>query len=176
MRNVTSGIVAAAMSLSLLGCVEQPLGPTVPVMPGRDKSMAAFDEDRYYCEDYARDRVAGRVDAANDRIAKRTVIGALLGAALGAAVGNPRGTGAVIGGSAGAAIGATTAHPERGQYGAQREYDLAYAQCMDYRGDEVPPPYGPPPDYYRNRDRDHDYRQAPPPDRDYRNNDDDDDD
>lgn len=161
MGKVRVGIVATAVSLSLMGCVEQPLGPTIPIMPGKNKSMAAFDDDRYYCEDYARNRVAGRIDAANDRIARHTVIGALLGAAIGAAAGNPSGTGAAIGGAAGAAVGAATAHPEYGQYGAQREYDIAYVQCMDYRGDTVPPPYGPPPQNYDRQDRG---GYPPPPD------------
>lgn len=169
MRKIMVGIVAAAVSLSLAGCAEEPLGPTIPVMRGQDKSFAAFQDDQYYCEDYARDRVAGRVNAENDRIARHTIVGALLGAALGAAIGNPRGTGAAIGGAAGAAVGASTAHPGYGQYDTQRAYDYAYAQCMDYRGNRLPPPYGPPPDDYRHDDGHH-----PPPDG-YNRPDDDDD-
>ncbi len=182
MSKVTIGIVAAAVSLSLAGCAEEPLGPTIPVMPGPDKPFAAFQDDQYYCEDYARDRVAGRVNAENDRIARHTIVGALLGAALGAAVGNPRGTGAAIGGAAGAAVGASTAHPGSGRYDTQRAYDYAYAQCMDYRGNRLPPPYGPPPGYHQ-QDRGYpqpgyqrqDRRDYPPPPDGYRPDDDDDD-
>ena len=161
MRKSAVAVVAAVAVLALEGCVTTPAGPTIPVMPGKNKSFAAFQDDQYYCEGYARDRVAGRVDAANDRIARNSVIGALLGTALGAAVGDTRG--AVIGGTAGAAVGASTAHPGYGQYGAQREYDLAYAQCMHYRGNEIGMPYSPRRPHWDRPDRG-DYPPPPPPD------------
>lgn len=156
MRNLSVAGVAIAAALTLAGCVSAPLGPTVPVMPGAGKSQAAFEDDEYYCEDYANDRVAGRIDRANDQIARNTAIGTVLGAALGAAVGDTGG--AIAGGAAGAAVGASTANPGYKQYSAQRQFNIAYAQCMKYRGNEIAPPYGPP------RPRwDRDYRDYPPP-------------
>lgn len=143
---------AAALTgvLMLGGCVTQPLGPTVPVMPGKDKPLAQFNDDDYFCQHYASDRVAGKVDKANDKIAQNTAIGAILGTAVGAALGNTRG--AVAGGVAGAAIGNSTANPGSREYQAQREYNIAYAQCMKSRGNEIEQPR------YRR-----DYRDYPPP-------------
>lgn len=155
MRKLTLAAAGIAALLGLEGCVTTPMGPTVPVMPGRDKSFAAFQDDQYYCERYAEDRIAGRVDRANDEIARNTVLGTALGAALGAALGDTRG--AIAGGAAGAAVGASTAHPGYKQHSAQRQYNIAYAQCMKYRGNEIGarrgpryrdyPPPPPPPDY-----------------------------
>ena len=161
MRKSAIAMVAAATALSLTACVTTPTGPTIPVMPGKNKSFSDFQNDQYYCEGYAHDRVAGHVNGANDQIARNSVIGALIGTALGAAVGDTRG--AVVGGTAGAAVGASTAHPGYGQYSAQRQYDLAYAQCMSYRGNEIGVPYEPRRPYW---DR-HGYPPPPPPPPDY---------
>jgi len=157
MRRLAVSFVAVAAVLALEGCVTTPSGPTIPVMPGRDKSFSQFQDDQYYCERYAHDRVAGHVDAANDEIARNTVIGTALGAALGAAIGGDT-RGAVAGGAAGAAVGATTAGPGHKQYSAQRQYNIAYAQCMKYRGNRIDPDYGPRPPRW-----DRDYRDYPPP-------------
>ncbi|MDE2463905.1 MAG: hypothetical protein KGO02_09365 [Alphaproteobacteria bacterium] len=158
MRKMMLGAVGLAALIGLQGCVTQPLSPTVPVMPGKGKSFSQFQEDDVYCQHYASDRVAGKVARANDQTATNALVGAAIGAALGAAVGDTRG--AVVGGAAGAGIGATTAHPGERQYAAQREYNIAYVQCMQAHGNHVaaPPPnaYGypppPPPGY-----------QPPPP-------------
>lgn len=161
MRKLYFGAVAIAAALALEGCVTTPMGPTVPVMPGQGKSWSDFQADQSYCEHYAEDRVAGRIKRANDEIARNTVIGTALGAAFGAALGDTRG--AVAGGVAGGAIGASTTGPGYKQHAAQREYNIAYAQCMKYRGNEIgrrhphrdrsyrdypPPPPPPPPGYY----------------------------
>jgi hypothetical protein len=153
-----AGAAALTAVLVLEGCVTAPMGPTIPVMPGPHKSFSQFQDDQYFCEHYAQDRVAGRINRANDEIARNTVIGAALGAALGGAVGDTRG--AIVGGTAGAAVGSSTARPGYKQYGAQREYDIAYAQCMKHRGNQIgygerrhydgrdyPPPPPPPDDY-----------------------------
>ncbi len=159
MRRVMVSAAALATVLTLEGCVTQPMGPTVPVMPGEHRSFSQFQDDQNICERYAEDRVAGRIDRANDEIARNTVIGAALGAALGAAVGDTRG--AIVGGTAGAAIGSSSTRPGDKQYSTQREYNIAYAQCMKHRGNEIgygnrrryndggypPPPPPPPPPY-----------------------------
>lgn len=155
MRKVPA--IAATALLLLAGCASTPEGPSFAAMPGQGKSMQAFDQDDYYCQGYASDRVAGRVRAANDKEAGNTLIGTAIGAGLGAAVGDTKG--AIVGGTAGALIGNSTSDPGYHQYGIQRAYDAAYAQCMTSRGNSVPTPgrfdrgyrdypppgYGPPP-------------------------------
>lgn len=157
MRKLAVSIAAMAAVLALEGCVTVPSGPTIPVMPGKGKSFSQFQDDQYYCERYAHDRVAGHVNAANDEIARNAVIGTALGAALGGAIGGDT-RGAVAGGAAGAAVGASTAHPGYRQYSAQRQYNIAYAQCMSYRGNDVNPHYG-----RRHPRWERDYRDGPPP-------------
>jgi len=147
--------IAALGLLLLAGCASTPEGPSFSAMPGRGKSMQAFDRDDYDCQGYASNRVAGRVDRANDKTATSTILGAAIGAGLGAAVGNTQG--AIVGGTAGGLIGNASSDPGYKQYGVQREYDAAYAQCMTSRGNEVPVPgryrpgyrdYPPPPPGY----------------------------
>ncbi|HEX7727317.1 MAG TPA: glycine zipper 2TM domain-containing protein [Rhizomicrobium sp.] len=155
--------IAATAMLLLAGCASTPEGPSFAAMPGQGKSLQAFDRDDYDCQGYASNRVAGRVDRANDKTAANTILGAAIGAGLGAAVGDTKG--AVVGGTAGGLIGNASSDPGYKQYGVQREYDAAYAQCMTSRGNVVPGPRGPryhgdypppppgygpppPPDYY----------------------------
>lgn len=152
MRKISPAFTAMAMLL-LAGCVTAPEGPSFEAMPGKGKSMQAFEQDDYYCQGYANDRVTGRVDRANDKSATSTVLGAAIGAGLGAAVGNTKG--AIIGGTAGGLIGNASSDPGYKQYGVQRAYDAAYAQCMTAHGNAVPrngpwygPHYGPPPPGY----------------------------
>jgi uncharacterized protein YcfJ len=154
MKRLTALVTAVSVAALLSACAEQPVGPTVPVMPGQGKSFAQFQSDEAACEQYAGDRVAGRVKNDNDREANGTVLGAVLGTAIGAAVGNTKG--AIVGGVAGAAIGNSETGPGYRQHSIQGQYNLAYAQCMSSHGDQVPndgpPPgygrgYGPPPGY-----------------------------
>lgn len=133
--------IAAIGMLLLAGCASTPEGPSFSAMPGQGKSMQAFDRDDYDCQHYASDRVAGRVDRANDKTAANTILGAAIGAGLGAAVGNTKG--AIVGGTAGGLIGNASSDPGYKQYGVQREYDASYAQCMTSRGNVVPGPRGP---------------------------------
>lgn len=146
--------LAATAMLLLAGCVTAPEGPSFSAMPGKGKSLQAFDRDDYDCQRYASDRVAGRVKNANDKSAANTIIGAAIGAGLGAAVGDTKG--AIVGGTAGGLVGNASSDPGYKQYGVQRAYDAAYAQCMTSRGNEVPVPgrFGP---GYR------DYPPPPPP-------------
>lgn len=55
-----------------------------------------------------------------------------------------------IGGDGAAPGGAAygSGESERSQRGLQRQYDIAYAQCMAAKGNDAPPPYG-----YRHRER-----------------------
>jgi hypothetical protein len=152
-KKIAAGVAAAAL---LAGCVTQPEGPTVDVMPGQGKSFADFRHDDRDCQDFASDRVAGRADSANDHAILSAIIGAGLGAALGGAIGggNGAGIGAAAGGVAGTAYGANQSDYAQGNL--QRRYNIAYAQCMAAKGNDVPDMgprwhhrdrggYGPPP-------------------------------
>ena len=146
--------VLAAMTVALLlsGCVTTPMGPSIGVTPGHGKSFEAFQRDQYECEDYASRQVEGGAERANQRAVGTAVIGTALGAAIGAATGGGRSTatGAAIGGTVGTVAGANQS--ARAQYGLQRRYDIAYAECMSAKGNEPgyggrPRGYGPPPGY-----------------------------
>jgi uncharacterized protein YcfJ len=125
-------------------------------MPGPGKSLEAFQQDESVCENYASQRTAGQAEAANNQAVTEGIIGTALGAGLGAAVGGGRGAaiGAGSGAVVGTAVGANTS--ANAQMSLQQRYDIAYAQCMQTKGDEVPsrphprrypppPGYGPPP-------------------------------
>jgi len=154
-----AGVVAA--SLLLGACAHEPLGPRVAVMPGQGKPFEVFQQDQSMCQAYANQQVGGEARDANNRAVGAAVLGTLLGAGLGAAAGGGQGAaiGAGAGALAGTAYGANGSQYEQG--GIQRQYDIAYTQCMYSRGNQVPgyrgaprgyaPPaaqgYGPPPGY-----------------------------
>jgi hypothetical protein len=158
-------IALATVAITLSGCVTPPMGPTIPVTPAANKPFAAFQQEDMACQDYANRTVAGGAEAANNKSVSEAIIGTALGAGLGAAVGGGRG--AAIGAASGAVVGTavgsnTSAHA---QYSLQQRYNIAYAQCMSSKGNQVqwgpggyrrgyypPPPPGyyppPPPGYY----------------------------
>lgn len=124
------------------------MGPTVPVMPGQNKSLQAFQADESVCEGFASQRVAGGAEAANNTAIGEGILGTALGAGLGAAVGGGRGAaiGAASGAVVGTGVGANTS--AGAQYSLQHRYDIAYAQCMQTKGNKVPwrhRAYPPPP-------------------------------
>jgi outer membrane lipoprotein SlyB len=133
-------INCAALTCVMLvgGCVQPPLGPTVPVMPAPNKSFDAFRSDQAVCMDYASQQVNGGVQAANNQQVLTGVAGTVLGAGLGAALGGGRGAavGAAYGAGAGTLYGAGGA--QQAQMSLQQRYDLNYAQCMYGHGDQVP--------------------------------------
>jgi uncharacterized protein YcfJ len=158
-KTLAVGISALAL---LEGCAGTPAGPTVQVMPAPNKPFEVFQQDQAVCKQYASQQVQGEAEAANERAVGGTLLGAGLGAGLGAAVGGGRGAaiGAASGGVLGTAVGADSS--ARGQYGIQRQYDNAYAQCMVAKGNQVVQPAPtvvytppPPPAYY--------YPPPPPP-------------
>jgi uncharacterized protein YcfJ len=103
-------------------------------MPAQGKSMETFQQDEGYCEQYANERATGKVQQANDNELRNGVIGAALGAGLGALAGDTKGAvaGGIIGGVLGGSSGAGY-----DQHRVQRTYDVAYAQCMTARGNDV---------------------------------------
>jgi outer membrane lipoprotein SlyB len=148
--NTRSIVATVACAALLSGCVTPPMGPTIPVMPGPNKSLEAFQADEADCEHYASQRVAGGAEAANHTAIGEAILGTALGAGLGAAVGGGRGAevGAASGAIVGTAVGANTS--AWAQMSLQQRYDVSYAQCMSAKGDKVPGPrhphrYPPPP-------------------------------
>jgi uncharacterized protein YcfJ len=151
-----AGIVTA--SLMLGACAAPPMGPRVAVMPGQGKPFEVFQQDQAVCQNYASQQTSGQAQAANNQAVGTTVLGTVLGAGLGAAIGGGRGAaiGAASGAVAGTAYGASGSQYAQG--GIQRQYDIAYQQCMYSRGNQVPgyqaaphrnvpPPPPPPPGY-----------------------------
>jgi len=120
------------------GCVSQPVGPAVAVMPGPNKPFIVFEQDDALCRRYAGQQVAGGAREANAATVGTAAVGTALGAGLGAAVGGGQGAavGAGTGAIAGTAVGAAPA--QQSQWNLQRQYDIAYMQCMYARGNQVP--------------------------------------
>ena len=147
MMRVKATIVVGLATLTVLGgCVEAPLGPSVAVMPGPNKPFDAFQTDQAVCRQFAEQQVGG-AQAANQTGTNQTLVGAGvgtlvgagLGAAIGAAAGNP-GAGAAIGAGTGALGGTVvgSSQAQRTQLTLQQRFDIAYAQCMSSRGNQVP--------------------------------------
>ena len=137
---VKVGVAAIAGGLLLQGCATTPLGPTVQVLPGRNKPFEVFQQDVAICTQYASSQVQGQADRANSQAVGGAVLGTVLGAGLGAAVGGGRG--AAIGAASGAAFGTGVgaSGSANSQYGIQAQYDNAYAGCQSSRGNRVSQP------------------------------------
>src|SRR5579885_2093694 len=133
-------------TLALGACaVGPPAGPSVAALPGKDKSLEAFQQDDAACRQYAAQTLGGvsPADAANQSMANSAVAGTLLGAAAGAAIGAAAGNpaaGAAIGAGSGLVIGGAEGANASAISGAsfQRRYDIAYAQCMSSKGNIAP--------------------------------------
>jgi uncharacterized protein YcfJ len=159
----TSAALLSAITL-LSACAAPPMGPTVAVMPASNKPFDVFQADDAACRAWGNQATAGQVEQANNNAVGSAVVGTVLGAGLGAAIGGGRG--AAIGAGSGALLG--TAYGANGsqwsQMGIQRQYNVAYQQCMYARGNQVagyqpvygapvyagpgyPPPPPPPPGY-----------------------------
>ncbi len=147
-RSLSFILPVLVLPATLAACaVAPPSGPDIVAMPGKGKSLAAFQQDDMACRNYASQSSGGTATAqaasqnATGTAIAGTAIGAAAGAALGSLSGN-LGAGAAIGGAtgllAGSAIGASNAQASAGDL--QFRYDTAYAQCMASRGDSVRPP------------------------------------
>ena len=137
-RRRHAAYAALSVTLILSACASTPTGPTVAVMPPRDKPFAMFQDDDIVCKHFASAQVDG--EAVHENWIQVAIAGGgtLLGAGLGAAIGG--GHGAAIGAGAGAmggtAIGAVPY--AKTQTTIQGKYDIAYGQCMSSRGNDVP--------------------------------------
>lgn len=128
----------------LFGCTTLPTGPTVTVLPAPGKPFDVFQSDDVVCRQWAQQQIGG---ASPERVANRSTlggagIGALAGAGLGAAIGAATGNigaGAAIGGATGAVGGASVGSSRGSSSSAQlqRQYDIAYQQCMYSKGNQV---------------------------------------
>ena len=117
-------------------------------MPSPTKPFEVFQQDQAMCKQYADQQVAGGAQQANNQQVLTGAAGTVLGAGLGAAIGGGRG--AAIGAGGGAVEGTLfgLGPAQHAQMSLQQQYDLAYAQCMYSRGNQVPgfaPAYFPPP-------------------------------
>src|SRR5258707_1642897 len=152
MRKSGKVIFGIGTLMLLAGCAMQPTGPSVSVFPAPYKPFEVFQEDQYECGQYASGQVAGLADRANNGALGAAALGTALGLAVGAATGDGHAAtfGAVTGGAIGGTIGADQS--ERAGFSLQRRYDIAVAQCMYSKGNQVPgferyaAPPPPPPD------------------------------
>lgn len=133
----------AVAMLALSGCQPAtPTGPTIAVMPGAHKSLAQFQNDDAVCRNFAQNQsyqpAPTGLSSPAGTAAATTVGGTAAGALLGAAGGNA-GMGAAIGAGVGLLGGvALGAHKSRQQAGnLQQSYNIAYAQCMQTKGNAV---------------------------------------
>ena len=148
-------LAVVAGAISLTACVTPPLGPTIAVAPGRNKSFETFAADQAACQQYASAQTAPGVTAANNQAVGTALITTALGAGLGAAVGaggwrGNAGRGAGIGAASGAVVGTALGAGQSGyaQMSLQQQYDVTYGECMSAHGHSVPglsPPPGAPP-------------------------------
>jgi hypothetical protein len=114
------------------------MGPTVAVMPGPNKSFDAFQSDQLVCKQFAEQSVSGQAQNANLRGVGAAALTTALGAGLGGAIGGGSGAGigAASGAVAGGGLGAVTSSNQ--QRSIQDQYNIAFAQCMFARGNQVP--------------------------------------
>ena len=155
--NWTRGFLMFVALALLGGCATMPTGPTVTVYPAPGKPFELFQADDNACRQWAQAQIGGASPSqtANENAAGGAVLGAIVGAGMGAAIGAATGNvgaGAAIGGATGL-LGGTAIGADQGafsRYQLQRRYDIAYQQCMDAKGNQIPgirpaPAYGPPP-------------------------------
>lgn len=138
--NRISKIAIATLTLFMGGCASMPSGPSVMVLPGSGASFDQFRVDDVNCQQFAMWQIGGTTpnQAATNSGVTSAAVGTALGAATGAAVGG--GSGAAIGAGAGLAAGsiAGSGAASNSYYANQRQYDVAYIQCMYSKGHRVP--------------------------------------
>jgi uncharacterized protein YcfJ len=129
--------VAAATLVS--GCVTtMPAGPTVAAMPPPGKPFEAFVQDDQFCRQWASASSGPNRDTATNQFLGSAVTGAAIGAVAGALAGGHRDVGA--GAAVGTVIGSGVGSNQSAMTGwtAQRNYDVAYQQCMYAKGNVIP--------------------------------------
>jgi hypothetical protein len=142
--------LAIAGVAALAGCAQPgPPQPTISAMPGQGKDYATFQRDDGECRQAASNAVGGvnpGAAATQNGVASAAIgtgLGAAAGALLGAASGHA-GAGAAIGAGGGLLVGSAYGANNAAYTGnaIQRQYNVAYAQCMTAHGNQVAGPYG----------------------------------
>lgn len=138
MKSSVYALAAISTLLLVTGCATVPYGPTVMALPGAGKSFDQFRMDDADCRQYAQYQINGGNPNQIDPGVRNAAIGTAVGALAGAAIGGSRGAG--VGAGAGLLVGSMSgSDAARGSnYGAQRNYDNAYVQCMYSKGEQVP--------------------------------------
>jgi hypothetical protein len=120
---------ALAATISLAACVAPPAAPTIPVVPGPNKTFDRFGADQAACQQYAAAQISPAVAAANNQAVGGALLGTALGAGLGAGIGAAAGNagkGAAIGAASGGALGIIgySGGAPYGQESLQQQYDI----------------------------------------------------
>jgi hypothetical protein len=131
-----------AATVSLAACVAPPAAPTIPVVPGPNKTFDRFGADQAACQQYAAAQISPAVAAANNQAVGGALLGTALGAGVGAGIGAAAGNagkGAAIGAASGGALGIIgySGGAPYGQESLQQQYDIMYGQCMAAHGNSV---------------------------------------
>jgi Glycine-zipper domain len=144
----TIGLLSTAIALSVSGCVSQRVfTPTVMALPAAGESFDVFEQHEGGCRQYASAQIGEKSPgegAAQSGIAGAAIgtgIGAAAGALLGSATGHAGG-GAAVGAGTGLLTG-TVLGSARGRNAAaamQRQYNMAYTQCMVANGEHMASP------------------------------------
>ncbi len=137
--------------LALGACaVALPSAPTVLAVPGPGKTLEAFQQDDLACRQYASEHVSyAQAQAASQSATGNAILGTGIGAAIGALLGaaaHEPGAGAALGAGGGLLVGGSSGASvaQASSAGLQRQYDMAYLQCMVAKGDNVPSLAAPP--------------------------------
>ena len=143
MKHIDPRIALLVVAIPLTACVSPPLGPTIPVMPGANKSFDVFAADQATCQQYAANQTAPAVAAANNQAVGTALLSSALGAGLGAGIGAATGNagkGAAIGAASGGALGifGNAGGAPYASMSLQQQYDVMYGQCMATHGNSVP--------------------------------------
>jgi hypothetical protein len=133
-------LIPLSAATLLSACVQMPTQPTIAVMPAPNKPFEVFQNDDMQCRGYASQQIGGQTTGGtvNNNTATGAVAGAALGAVAGAAIGGGRGAG--VGAGSGLLLGAAVGNSNGygSAYGLQRQYNIAYSQCMYSKGNQLP--------------------------------------
>ena len=137
-----------AIGITLTACAAPgPAAPTVMAMPAKGENFDVFQQHDASCRQYASDQTGGASSqqaAARSGIATAAVgtgVGAAAGALFGSVSGHA-GDGAAIGAGSGLLAGSMmgSARTRGASASLQRQYNIAYTQCMVAKGETVEPP------------------------------------
>jgi hypothetical protein len=133
-------LMGSLAALLLAGCTSLPSGPEVMALPGTGRNFDEFRADDRACRDHAFLQIGGqaREQAANSESIRDAAVGTAVGVVAGAAIGGR--SGASVGAGTGLIFGSMSGAgaSQSAVAGSQRQYDIAYVQCMYAKGHRVP--------------------------------------